>query len=126
MFIGFAGTVAMTVYSYVAHTVSLPQVDYRSMISNVFPAGEMGTWGIYFAIGIFFAFMYNLFFKDRLPAHSWMRGMFYGFMLWCFMGFVFMPVMGMGFFAGSVSTALGMLLGVVCYGMTVGYMYEAR
>lgn len=124
VFIGVVGTVMMTVYSFVADYFHLPQGDYHGLIARLFHASVLGTWAVYFAAGVAFAYCYRAFFHDRLPAHSWMRGLFFGMGLWMFMGLVLMPYMGMGFFAGSMTTAVGLFMGMAFYGGTVGYMYD--
>ncbi len=122
--VGFAGTVVMTVFSFVASAIHLPRVDYREMIAHLFPAGMLGSWMVYFVVGFALAFSYHTYFQEHLPSHSWMRGAFYGFFLWLIMGIVLMPLMGFGFFAGSMPNALGMFLCTMSYSATVGYLYE--
>lgn len=124
MQIGFAGTVMMTVYLYFAHTMHFPGIDYHGMISTHFHTDAMATWLVYFLLGGSFAYVYRHFFHEKLPAHSWKRGLFFGVFLWVFMGMVMMPFWGMSFFAGSTMTAVGMFLSVACYSATVGYLYE--
>jgi hypothetical protein len=122
--IGFAATVVMTVYLYVAGTLNLPRTDFHEMITSHLHTTEMGTWLVYFLFGGFFANVYRTFFHEKLPDHSWKRGLYYGVFLWLFTGLVLMPFMGMTMFAGSVMTAVGLFLAVAMYGATVGYLYE--
>ncbi len=124
MLIGFAGTFMMTVFSYFAHSMHLPRTDFHGMITSFFHTEATATWIVYFALGGVFAYIYRTFFHDKLPDHSWKRGLYYALFLWMFMGVVVMPYMGMSFFAGSMMTAVGLYLGVGMYGATVGYLYE--
>lgn len=127
MFVGVAGTIVMTTYSFVAHYARLPHGDFHSIIAGLLPqAGAVITWIIYFATGVFFAYIYKAFFLGKLPAHSWMRGVVYAFLIWFFMEVVLMPVMGMGFFPGSLTSAVGLLVGTGFYGATVGYLYDQK
>lgn len=123
MFVGFVATCVMTAFSFVAPFFHLPHTDYHGMISAVMPLGMMGSWVAYFAVGIALAYFYAMFFRDRLPAHSWMRGMLYGFFMWLFVSFVFMPMMGMGMMGGSTTAMMGMFFGMMAYGATVGFLY---
>ena len=121
---GVAGTVVMTVFSFISHYLHLPKADFHGMIGTYFKMGEAVSWGLYFAFGIGLAYLYGAFFKSMLPAHSWGRGMVYSLILWGVMEMVLMPVFGMGFFSGSMAMAGATLIGMGLYGATVGYMYE--
>ncbi|MDO8519216.1 MAG: hypothetical protein Q7T11_03520 [Deltaproteobacteria bacterium] len=122
---GAAGTVAMTVYTYLSHYIHLPKVDFHGLIAGFLHYGTAVNWVAYFAVGAAFAYLYKAFFRDKLPAHSWMRGVVYAFVLWGAMGLA-MPLFGMAFFAGSMHAALSMLIGFGFYGATVGYLYEMK
>lgn len=122
---GIAGTVAMTVFSYIAQSIHLPKIDVHDMINGVIHMGTAAVWIVYFVVGVVFAYLYKAYFQAKLPTHSWIRGVFYAFFLWAVMGLV-MPFFGMGFFTGEATTAMGMLLGFSAYGATVGYLYELR
>ncbi len=121
---GVAGTVVMTVFSYVSHYLQLPKTDFHGMIASHLKTGTFVTWGVYFGFGIVLAYLYGTFFRGRLPAHSWGRGMIYATVLWAFMGVVLMPVFGMGFFGGSMAAAAAAFVTMGLYGATVGYLYE--
>lgn len=121
---GIAGTVVMTVFSYVSHYLQFPSADFYGVISGMFHTTGTTAWVIYFGVGVVFAYLYGNFFQAKLPAHSWMRGVVYACFLWGAVEVVLMPLFGMGFFSGSMTTAFGMLLGMGFYGATVGYLYE--
>jgi len=121
---GVAGTVVMTVFSFFSQYLHLPKVDFQGMLATFFHMGAAFTWFLYFAIGIGLAYLYGAFFRNMLPAHSWMRGTIYALILWGVMGMVLMPVFGMGFFYGSATMAVATFLGMALYGGTVGYLYE--
>ena len=124
MLAGVAGTVVMTVFSFVSQYIHLPSTDFRDMIAGHLQTTATIAWVVYFAMGIFFAYLYGTYFRMRLPSHSWMRGVVYAVFLWGLMEVVLMPIFGMGFFSGSMPAAFGMLVGMGLYGATVGYLYE--
>ena len=122
---GAAGTVVMTVFTFVSHTMHLPSTDFQGMIADHLPMG--GTpfaWVVYFGLGVALAFAYETFFMKKMPLHSWSRGALYGIALWIFTGVVLMPVFGMGFFSGSMTGAAAAMVSMALYGATMGYMYE--
>ncbi len=121
---GIAGTVVMTVFSFFSHYLHLPSTDYHGMIASHFSMSGAVAWVIYFGFGIVLAYLYGMFFRTRLPAHSWMRGIIYAVLLWGVAEMVLMPMLGMGFFSGSIAAAFAALLGMGLYGGTVGYLYE--
>lgn len=124
MLVGGIATVVMTAYSVIGQQLRLPHADFQGLIAAHLPAGAVGSWIIYFGIGVFFAYLYRNFFRDRLPAHGFMRGVIYAFFLWMVMGFMVMPMMGMGLFSGSLHAAAGALFAMCAYGATVGYFYR--
>ncbi len=122
--VGLVGTLAMTGYTFVASHVNLPRVDLHDMLSGMFHLSAHMAWVVYLALGVFFAYLYHAHFKARMPDTSWKRGMYYAFFLWVAFTVVAMPVMGMGFFGGSFMAALGLFVGLMCYGAIVGVLYE--
>ena len=122
---GVAGTVMMTVFTFVADHLHLPKVDMHDILGHVLAVGTQVVLLIYFAMGAILAFVYKAYFHTHLPNRSWTRGAFYGFFLW-FVAGIAMPVFGMGFFTGSMTTAVGMLIGLAVYGATVGYLYDRK
>ena len=122
--VGIAGTLAMTFYTFVAGYTHLPHADLRGMLSGFFHLNDVGAWVAYLGTGVVLAYAYHNYFRDRMPAHSWMRGVFFAFFAWLFVQVVAMPVMGHGFFSGGVTASVGMFLGMACYGALVGFLYE--
>ena len=120
---GIAGTAVLTAFTYLAGFMQLPHPDYHGWIAGFFKTGMMLSWVVYFAVGVILAYVYKAFLSAHLPADSWKNGLFYGLILWGLTEFVLMPVFGMGFFAGGMMTAIGVLLGDAFYGAIVGYLY---
>jgi uncharacterized protein DUF6789 len=123
-FAGLAGTVVMTVFSFISHYLQLPKMDWHEMLASFFHMSAAFGWVLYFVVGIVLAYLYGAFFRSVLPAHSWGRGTIYAIILWAIMGMVLMPVFGMGFFYGSLMMAVATFIGMALYGATVGYLYE--
>lgn len=122
--IGGAGTVAMTAFYYLADVAHLPRADFHGLVAQVLHLGTTGTWFAYFVIGIVLAHVYHAYLSDKLPATSAVRGLIFGAILWMAMGLLLMPMMGMGLFAGSFVSAVGMFLALAAYGATVGYLSD--
>lgn len=122
--IGVVATFVMTVVSFAAHHIHLPNADFHAVITAFLHTGAIGAWVIYFGVGIALAYFYNSFFRDKLPYKSWKRGFLYGLGLWLIVSIFVLPAAGMGVFAGSVLNAAAMLIAMAFYGATLGYMYE--
>jgi len=121
---GAAATAVLVAFTYLAGYMKLPHPDYHGMIGSLFNTGITGSWLVFFAAGILLAYLYKAFFQGHLPAHSWKKGALYGAIIWGVTQFILMPILGMGFFAGSIMTAFGMLIGDAFYGAIVGYLYS--
>jgi hypothetical protein len=121
---GVAGTVVMTIFSFISNYLQLPKMDWHVLIASFFHMSTVFGWVMYFAIGIGLAYLYGAFFRSVLPAQSWGRGMIYAVILWAIMGMVLMPVFGMGFLYGSMMMAVATFIGMGLYGATVGYLYD--
>lgn len=122
---GVAGTVVMTVFTFLTNTFHFPATDFHGMIATHAHSGALFTWLIYFGMGVAFAYLYGMFFMKKLPYHSYMKGMIYALILWGAMHFVVMPVFGMGFLGGSIVAAVMAYVSLALYGATVGYLYES-
>ena len=121
---GVAGTVIMTIFAHISQYIHLPRFDFHGLLSAHLGTGGTASWVALFAFGVALAYAYGAYFRTRLPAHSWSRGIVYAAILWAVMEAVLMPVLGMGFFSGSIATAVAAFAGMALYGATVGYMYE--
>lgn len=122
--VGVVATFVMTLASLLSHHIRLPNADFHSLITTFFKTGDVGTWVIYFGLGIAVAHMYREYVSRYLPYRSWKKGIIYSVFLWVVMMVVVMPMAGMNVFAGSMLTASGMLFALAFYGGLVGYMYD--
>lgn len=121
---GVAGTVVMTVVGvFVAPMMGMPPMNPAEML-----AGSMGGimilgWGGHFAIGIALAIIYAAIAASALPGPPAVRGAVFGLAPWLLAQLAVMPMMGMPLFSGSMSMAMGSLVGHLFYGGTVGAIY---
>jgi len=86
-------------------------------------------WMAHFMIGVTLAAGYALV-GGAFPGPGVVRGALYGIAPFLLAQIVVMPMMGMPFFSGSASMAMGSLVGHLFYGGVVGGVYgeatEAR
>ncbi|MHB1005762.1 MAG: DUF6789 family protein [Chloroflexota bacterium] len=139
---GFAGTVAMTLLTYVAPLMGFPPMDLPMMLGTMLFAPTVAFWpglAVHFTIGLVLALGYALFFANLLPGRPWLRGALYGFVPWLLAMVVVMPMVGLvhplvragmmpnpGFFLvgmGTVLAPIGSLLGHLVYGAVLGLVY---
>ena len=121
---GLAGTVAMTMFTYITHRMSIQGVDYHEVLSSHFQVSGPISWLFYFFVGFLFAFVYGAFVRDHLPPGFPTRGFMFAMLIWLVSSAALMPILGMGFFAGSMAASCVALVGVAIYGATVCYVYD--
>lgn len=123
LFYGIAGTLAMTVFAAFAPHIYLPSEDIYGTLAKALPIGSAGITLAYFGLGAVLAYIYGSHIRQHLPTHSWLRGIFYAIVLFFAAHLVVFPALGHGFFAGSITSMMGMLLGMSAFGVTVEYFY---
>ena len=122
---GIIATAVMTVVSVVVTpTMGMPKMNPAEML-----AGRMGGnmalgWTAHFMIGTTLALIYAAV-AAAFPGPPPVRGALYGVAPWLLAQVAVMPMMGMGFFSGSMTMAGGSLAGHLIYGATVGAVYGA-
>ena len=79
-------------------------------------------WIAHFMIGVILAELYAVV-AGSLPGPVVVRGALYGLAPWLLLQVAVMPMMGMGFFSGAMSLAMGSLLGHIIYGGVEGAVY---
>lgn len=79
----------------------------------------------HFMIGMILTVGYALIFASRLPGPYPARGMIYSLIPWLMAQAVMMPMMGAGFFSGSMMAAGGSLMGHLVFGAVAGLVYGA-
>jgi len=120
---GLAGTAAMTALMLMSPLMGLPPMDIGRMLGSMMGGNIALGWVSHFMIGVVLAFAYALFFVSRIPGPGLARGAIYGLLPWLTAQVVVMPLMGAGFFSGSVVAAVGSLIGHLVYGGVIGAVY---
>ncbi|MEX2180880.1 MAG: DUF6789 family protein [Gemmatimonadaceae bacterium] len=120
---GVVGTAVMTVMSvYVAPMMGMPPMNPAEMLAGQMGGNLLIGWGAHFMIGMVLAVGYAIV-AARLPGPAPLRGALYGVAPWLLAQVAVMPMMGMGFFSGSMMMAGGSLVGHLVYGAVVGAIY---
>jgi len=120
---GLAGTAVMTVLMLMAPMMGMPPMNIGEMLGSMLGGITALGWVAHFMIGAILAVIYAAFFAQRLPGPPAVRGMFFGLAPWLLAQVVVMPMMGVGFFSGSMLMAAGSLMGHLVYGAIVGAIY---
>jgi uncharacterized membrane protein YagU involved in acid resistance len=120
---GLVGTAAMTALMLMSPLMGLPTMDIGRMLGSMIGGNIALGWVSHFMIGVVLAFAYAFFFVSRIPGPGLARGAIYGLLPWLAAQLVVMPMMGAGFFSGSVAAAVGSLIGHLVYGGVIGAVY---
>ena len=120
---GVVGTAAMTAVGlWVAPLMGMPAMNPANML-----AGQMGGslaigWIMHFMIGTILALIYSVV-APYLVGPPALRGALYGVAPFLLAQIAVMPMMGMPIFSGSMTMAMGSLIGHLIYGAIVGAVY---
>ena len=120
---GLVGTTAMTGLMLAAPMMGMPRMNIGEMLGSMMGGVTGLGWIAHFMIGTTLATAYAAFFAERLPGPPVVRGMLFGIASWLLAQVVVMPMMGAGFFSGSLVAATGSLMGHLVYGAVVGTVY---
>ncbi len=120
---GLVGTTAMTGLMLAAPMMGMPRMNIGEMLGSMMGGVTGLGWIAHFMIGTTLATAYAAFFAERLPGPPVVRGMLFGIAPWLLAQVVVMPMMGAGFFSGSLVAATGSLMGHLVYGAVVGTVY---
>jgi uncharacterized membrane protein YagU involved in acid resistance len=120
---GIIGTLVMTAVGvWVAPLMGIPRMNPAEML-----AGQMGGslaigWVAHLMVGTILAVIYAIV-APWIPGQPWLRGALYALAPFLLAQVAVMPMMGMPLFSGSVSMAMGSLIGHLIYGAVVGAVY---
>ena len=120
---GVAGTAAMTAVGlWAAPMMGIPPMNPATMLAGAMGGNAALGWMAHLMIGIILALGYALVapFLAGAPA---LRGALYALAPFLVAQVIVMPMMGMPVFSGSVSLAMGSLIGHLVYGMIIGAVY---
>ena len=121
---GIAGTIVMTVIGlFVAPMMGIPRMNPAEMLAGAMGGNMILGWGGHFMIGIVFAVIYAAVAVSVIPGPPVARGAIFALAPWLAAQLAVMPMMGMPLFSGSMTMAMGSLLGHLVYGATVGAIY---
>lgn len=122
---GVVGTIAMTAVGvWGAPMMGLPAMNPADMLAMKMGGNVMLGWAGHLMIGIILAIGYAIV-APSLPGPPVARGALYAIAPWLVAQLMVMPMMGMGMFSGSMSLAMGSLIGHLVYGSIVGAIYGA-
>jgi uncharacterized membrane protein YagU involved in acid resistance len=121
---GLVATTAMTGLMLAAPMMGMPRMNIGEMLGSMMGGVTALGWMAHFMIGTTLATAYAAFFAERLPGPSVVRGMLFGIAPWLLAQVVVMPMMGAGFFSGSLMAATGSLMGHLVYGAVLGTVYS--
>lgn len=120
---GLVASLAMAAFAVAAAWIRMPFLNWSQVLSQTARDPLLG-YCLFFALGISVALIFALIFHDHLPGHSWQRGLLFAVMMWILTGAALAPLLGMGFFMGSVLVSLGTLATYLCYGGVLGYLCD--
>jgi hypothetical protein len=121
---GFAGTAAMTAMMLAAPMMGMPPMNIGEMLGSMMGGITALGWIAHFMNGIILAIVYAVVVAPRFPGPKPVGGMLFAVAPWLMAQVVVMPMMGAGFFSGSMVAAAGSLMGHLVYGAIVGAAYR--
>ena len=124
---GVAGTVALTMLTYIAPMMGMPEMDIPQMLSGFMGVPAIAGWLAHFMVGTVFAVLYAYAFVSRFPGSPVVKGMVYGLIPWLLAQIMVNPMMGAGVFAlntpAPMLMVVGSLMGHLVYGGVLGAIY---
>ena len=120
---GVVGTLVMTAIGlWIAPAMGLPSMNPAEMLASKMGGVAILGWLGHLMIGSILALIYAAFAASRLPGPPAVRGAVFSLAPWLMAQIVVMPMMGMPLFSGSMTIAMGSLVGHLVYGAVVGGM----
>lgn len=121
VFAGVVGTLAMTAVGiWVAPMMGIPKMNPAAMLSTKMGDMIVLGWIGHLMIGVMLAIFYAVVAAPKLPGPPVARGAVFSVVPWLMAQLLVMPMMGMPIFSGSMTMAMGSLVGHLVYGMVVG------
>ena len=120
---GMAGTAVMTAVGlWMAPMMGIPAMNPAQMLAGAMGGMIVLGWMAHFMIGITLAAGYATL-GSRLPGPGVVRGALFAIAPFLMAQIAVMPMMGMPVFSGSMTMAMGILIGHLVYGAVVGGIY---
>lgn len=124
---GVAGTITMTMLTYIAPMMGMPEMDIPQMLSGFMGVPVIAGWLAHFMVGTGFSVLYAFIFAARIPGSPFVKGAIYGLFPWFLAQVMVNPVMGAGIFAlntpAPMLMVVGSFMGHVVYGGVLGTFY---
>jgi len=124
---GVLGTIAMTMLTYIAPMMGMPEMNIPQMLSGFMGVPIVAGWLAHVMIGTVFAVLYAYIFASRIPGSPVVKGVLYGLIPWFLAQVMVNPMMGTGVFALNTPTpmlmVIGSLMGHLVYGAVLGEVY---
>lgn len=122
---GILGTGMMSILMLMAPKMGMPPMNIGEMLGAMMGGITALGWVAHFMMGLVLSTLYALVFARRLPGPYPVRGMAFALLPWLMSQVVVMPMMGSGFFSGSMLAAAGSLMGHLIFGGVLGATYGA-
>jgi hypothetical protein len=98
-------------------------MDIAQMLGSMLGDNWWAGMFMHFVNGtVIFPLIYAFLLHSILPGSPAVKGITWGVVLWLLAQVVVMPMMGAGFFSGSLLAALGSLMGHLVYGALLGWI----
>lgn len=124
---GVAGTLALTMLTYIAPMMGMPEMDIPQMLSGFMGVPVAVGWLAHFMVGTVLAVLYARTFVPRFPGSPFIKGAVYGLIPWLLAQVMVNPMMGAGVFAVNTPAPMlmvvGSLMGHLVYGGVLGGVY---
>lgn len=123
-------TTVMTIFMLVAPFIGLPNANVAQLLAAMFKGNLILGWVGHFAIGVFFAIPYVLFFNKWLPVENRIaRGAIYGIVVFIFSQIIFYSVNLSGALTWAEKESMGLMVfvhAIACmiYGAVLGAFVE--
>lgn len=122
---GFVGTGFMTLLMYFVAPLMLSEpMDVAAMLSGMLGISWTMGMALHFINGtIIFPLIYAYLLYRVLPGQPWLKGAWWGVILWFLAQVVVMPMAGAGLFsanAGGLMAVMASLVGHLMYGLFLG------
>ncbi|MBI3587259.1 MAG: DUF2938 family protein [Ignavibacteriales bacterium] len=124
---GVAGTVAMTMLTFIAPMMGMPEMNIPKMLSGFMSVPIVAGWLAHFMVGTMLALFYAYIIALRLPGSPAVKGAIFGLIPWLMAQVMVNPMMGAGVFAVNTPAPMlmvvGSLMGHLIYGGVLGAVY---
>ena len=126
---GVVGTIAMTMLTYIAPMMGMPEMNIPQMLSGFMGVHILAGWLAHFMVGTGFALLYAYIFASWIPGPPVVKGAVYGLFPWFLAQIMVNPMMGAGVFALNTAAPMlmvvGSLMGHLVYGSVLGVVYSS-